>query len=174
MIFFPRKESKTGSIRSALPETALALLALAFTGGTLAAPLLASRGHLVSAFFARWLYSPFCHQELTRSLFLSGFPVSVCHRCLAIYATFTVVLLFSRALVRGEGFSRLALLAFLLPMLLDVGLDLAGALANTPATRMATGVAAGVGLAYFLVPAMRELGRAIRDRRVCSTVTQGH
>lgn len=174
MSFFPRKESRPRTVGATFPETALAALALVWTAGTLAAPLLAAGGHAASAFAARWIYSPFCHQEMARSCSLEGFPLSVCHRCLAIYAAFTMVLLLSRVLVRGEGFSRVALLLFLVPMLLDVGLDLVGAHANTPLTRVATGIVAGVGLAYFLVPALRELGREMRDRRVCSTVTQGH
>jgi len=174
MNFFPRKESKPAPFRDAIPLTVLTVASLLWTAGTMAAPFLAASGHPLAALAAKWIYAPFCHQQLSRSLSLFGFPVSVCHRCLAIYVSFTLVLLLSGMLVRGRGFSRLALLCFLLPMLSDFLFDVAGLWTNTPVTRMASGVVAGIGLAYFLVPAMRELGREMRDRRLCSTVTQGN
>ncbi|MBL0176168.1 MAG: DUF2085 domain-containing protein [Ignavibacteria bacterium] len=151
------------------PVLALAAAAVLWTGGTLAAPLFAATGHPLAAAASRLLYAPLCHQDAARSFAILGVPLSVCHRCEAVYIAFTVTVLASFLPARARALSLPMLTLLLLPMLLDVAFDMLGLRTNTDVTRVATGALAGIGLALFIVPAARELGSELAARRACST-----
>jgi uncharacterized membrane protein len=138
----------------------LLLAALLWSGGFFTAPLLHAAGHDELAIFSRMFYAPVCHQEAARSYALFDWPLSVCHRCSAIYLSFTAVLLFYPALRRFSFFhslplSRLAI--FILPMVLDYVLDVLGLWSNGAMSRTISGIVAGSGLAVFTIPAWMEV-----------------
>ncbi len=134
--------------------------ALSWNAGFFAAPLLHGAGYDEVAIFGRLFYAPVCHQDAARSFALFGWPLSVCHRCSAIYLSFTAVLLMYPFLRRRPFFvslplSRLAI--FILPMLLDYVLDVFGLWNNSALSRAVSGSIAGAGLALFTVPAWMEV-----------------
>ena len=135
-------------------------IALLWTVGIAAAPLLHQGGCGREAVFARWFFSPICHQDVARSFALFDWPLSVCQRCSAIYSAFTLTVLAFPWLRRLRFFHTLALprlAIFILPMLLDYMLDVAGVWNNSPVSRAVSGSIAGAGLACFVVPAWMEL-----------------
>ena len=71
------------------PMTRLALVgvtlaALAFFVGTLAAPLLSSRG-MIGGALLRAAYAPVCHQLADRSMAIADGTQAVCARCSGLY-----------------------------------------------------------------------------------------
>jgi uncharacterized membrane protein len=54
-------------------------------GAAVMAPYLAAAGYSLTALAIAWFFSPVCHQDPARSLWLVGAPVAVCARCLGIY-----------------------------------------------------------------------------------------
>ena len=134
--------------------------ALLWNIGFFAAPLLHGAGHDEIAIFGRMIYAPVCHQDAARSFALFGWPLSVCHRCSAIYLSFTAMLLLFPLLRHRPFFvslplSRLAI--FILPMLLDYVLDVFGLWSNSALSRAVSGSLAGTGLAVFTIPAWMEV-----------------
>ena len=152
----------------------LLILALAWTAGLFLAPLLHHIGNDAAAILGRVFYTPICHQDEARSFFLFGWPLSVCHRCSAIYVSFTAVVLLFPLIRRARIFHSLALpglAIFIVPMILDYVLDVFGVWNNSALSRGMSGMIAGAGLAVFVVPAWMELWPANR-RRVSHTHTE--
>ncbi|MCB2205335.1 DUF2085 domain-containing protein [bacterium] len=147
-------------------RTAYAVLlaaALLWTLGIFVAPALHASGNDAGALISRLFYAPVCHQQVERSFAVFSWPLSVCHRCSAIYVAFTLVLLAFPFLRRFPFFvslplSRLAI--FILPMLLDYVLDVLGLWNNSGISRAISGSVAGAGLAIFVLPAWMEFWTA--------------
>ena len=91
---------------------------LIYVGLPLLAPILLATGLNGAANGIYQLYNLLCHQIPTRTYFVFGEQVAMCHRCLAIYAT-----LFAGGVVFGLArFRQLPLrwyVLFALPMALD-------------------------------------------------------
>lgn len=152
----------------------LLILSLGWTGGIFLSPFLHHLGNDTAAIFGRIFHAPICHQDEARSFFLFGWPLSVCHRCSAIYGGFTVVVLLFPLIRHARIFHSLALpglTIFIVPMLLDYVLDVFGVWSNSALTRGISGMMAGAGLAVFIVPAWMELWPAKR-RRISHTHTE--
>jgi uncharacterized membrane protein len=142
--------------RTVLPVF-LAALAGGFVllGGIFLGPLskALSREGLASLIYA--VYSPLCHQIPERSFEFLGFPMTVCGRCLGIYAGF-VAGTFLYPFVRG--FSRLALprprvlLALTLPLVVDGLAGLLGLWATPMLLRSVTGFLWGGLLPFYFIP----------------------
>jgi uncharacterized membrane protein len=145
--------------RSQLARFLLILLSGGLALSTVAAPLLARRGHPFAAAFLYLLYSPVCHQLPQRSFALQGFPWAVCSRCAGIYFG-----LFAGSLLPLSGFldslsgvrRRIYVLAASAPLVLDVFLPYAGLWFSSPASRFASGFVFGGMLMSLLVPGAGE------------------
>lgn len=114
--------------------------------------------------FIRYLFSPICHQDLSRSLTILGIALPVCERCSAIYFSFSISLISFQFIFRKRPYpsmdlSRLTLL--LLPMLCDYIFDVFGFWHNSTLSRMTSGSLAGIGFALFIVPAWMTAVRQI-------------
>ena len=119
------------------------------------APLAAARGWpagaLVYAFFA-----PICHQIPERSFHCLGYPLAACHRCVGLYAGFTVGLLvlpYLDALRSWLLDHPRRLLLFFVPLVVDVALFKW----NVPASRFATGLIAAFPIGLFVWAAAEQL-----------------
>ncbi len=145
----------------------LLTVSLAWTAGLFLAPLFHHLGNDTAAILGRVFYAPICHQDEARSFVLFGWPLSVCHRCSAIYLSFTAVVLLFPLIRRARIFHSLALpglAIFIVPMILDYVFDVLGVWNNSALSRGMSGMIAGAGLAVFIVPAWMELWTAKRRR----------
>lgn len=127
----------------------------------------------IGEFLVRYMYSPVCHQDHLRSFALFGVPLSVCARCSATYAAFTLIVLlyplFGRFL--RSQISVRTLLLFLAPMAVDVALSLGSSWQSTIASRTLTGITAGIGLGLFVVPSWEEAWEQIIVHRTYTRPT---
>ncbi|GAB4445946.1 MAG: hypothetical protein Kow0031_28560 [Anaerolineae bacterium] len=102
---------------------------LVYFGLPLLAPVLMAAGFTGAANTIYQLYNMVCHQLPTRAYFIFGEQVSMCQRCIAIYATlFTGGVVF--ALARFRALPAQWYLLFALPMALDGGSALVSELAQ--------------------------------------------
>lgn len=93
---------------------------LVYFGLPLLAPVLMAAGFTGAANTIYQLYNMVCHQLPTRAYFIFGEQVSMCQRCIAIYATlFTGGVVF--ALARFRALPTQWYVLFALPMALDGG-----------------------------------------------------
>lgn len=107
-------------------------------------------------------YRVFCDELPTHSLFLGGYQICLCARCLAIYSTMLLVGL-TLSFVRRRGDVRplrwwLWVLAAL-PMALDGFTQLFGLRESNLALRIITGMLFGLGTALFVLPQMAAAAR---------------
>jgi uncharacterized membrane protein len=111
-------------------------------------------GRAIHSFFGH-----VCHQKAERSLFVSGFQLSVCHRCLGVYSGFWLGLItipFLRSLSKFLQRQPRVLLLCFLPLFVDVLVE------NTPTSRMLTGLLAGFPVALFVWLAVEQLPASLR------------
>ena len=146
---------------------------LVLLGGIFLGPLFKSQSWDGAAGLLYAVYSPLCHQLPERSFEFMGFPMTVCGRCLGIYAGFlagTVLYPFLR------GFTRLALppTRFLILLSLPLAIDgLAGLsrLWTTPGPlRFLTGLIWGGLLPYYFIPGVSS---ALLERKIRFRVRNG-
>jgi len=152
----------------------LLFLSLLWIAGFFLPSFLHVFGRTDAALISRLVYSPVCHQDAARSFTLFDWPLSVCHRCAAIYLSFAAVLLLFPLLRRSRLFDSLALsrlAIFIVPMILDYVLDVFGIWHNSAVSRSISGIIAGAGLALFTVPAWMELW-TLRGRSISHTHTE--
>lgn len=100
-------------------------------------------------------FSPYCHQEDSRSFHMFGFKFGVCSRCTLIYVGFfTGTILFP--LLRGFRKKDLPSLWFLMiPVFLlfaDFLFDILDIFKNSFTTRSVTGFLVGAVLPFFIIP----------------------
>jgi uncharacterized membrane protein len=159
-------------MRRSRGHTILQALSLAWCGGIFAPCLLHACGLFPAGeVLARLLYSPICHQDPSRTMFLAGAPLTVCARCTAIYVSGTIVVLLAPIL--QDRFIRRVSIAWLCaglaPMGLDVLLSFTTLWHSTMASRVVTGALAGIAAAAFLIPNWEELSEQIRRFRTYTT-----
>ncbi|HEV7859994.1 MAG TPA: DUF2085 domain-containing protein [Pyrinomonadaceae bacterium] len=138
------------------------LCALLLLSLVVAAPWANAHGYSA---FASTLYRGFgfvCHQIPARSFQLEGHPFAVCARCTGIYAGF--VLGFALyPLVRSWHSawmpSRVWLFIAAVPITIDFALGFFGIWENTHLSRLLTGAFLGAVCAFFVAPALIDLGR---------------
>jgi len=140
----------------------LAAGALLWVGLIAGAPLAASRGHESVAFVLYRALGAVCHQMPERSYWLAGHPQAVCARCFGVYAGFFVAALLyplTGRLLRTETPRRSWLIVALLPTTIDFALGITGLWANTHSSRALTGAWLGAWAAFYVAPALIELGQ---------------
>ena len=103
-----------------------------------------------------FFFRPICHQMAERSFSCFGYPLAACHRCVGLYAGFTVGLLVLPYLHGLRAFllarSRVILL-FFAPLAIDVALYKW----NVPMSRFATGLVAAFPIGLFVWAAAEQL-----------------
>jgi uncharacterized membrane protein len=140
---------------------ALTLLWLALIA---AAPYLAHGRHPLAAFTLYRSFAAVCHQMPERSFFAFGFPLAVCARCAGIYAGFLAGLCaypFARRLGETSFPPRRRLIVAALPALIDFAGGLSGFFVNTHASRSLTGAVVGLAAAFYVVPGLMGVRRAL-------------
>ncbi|MBN1218694.1 MAG: DUF2085 domain-containing protein [Anaerolineae bacterium] len=102
-----------------------------YVGLPFLAPLLLTANHARSANFIYWWYQFLCHLFPSRTYFIAGEQVCLCHRCIAIYGTISLGgIVFSFVRRSLKPLPPRWYLLFLLPMTLDGGMGLASELAQ--------------------------------------------
>ena len=128
------------------------LFFLTYVGLPFLAPLLLANGYNRGANIIYQLYNFTCHQFPSRTYFVSGQQVCMCHRCVAMYGT-----IFLGGLVFGLVRDRLKplplhwYLLFLIPIGLDGGLAMAGELTQVIPTLILSGLGLAVLAAIAVV-----------------------
>lgn len=121
---------------------AVAGVPAALTAAALAAPYLALAHYTLAALAITLFFSPVCHQDPARSLWLFGAPVAVCARCLGMYLGAAL-----GAWVRAPQRVLLPVMIGAASInLLDITTELIGLHGNWIATRFGFGFALGVSL----------------------------
>lgn len=122
--------------------------------------------------FATPLYAFFsyiCHQMPERSLHLAGHQFAVCSRCFGVYfgllAGFLIYPLW-RTVDETEPLPRIGLFLSMIPIGVDWSLTMFGIWENTQASRYLTGLILGIACATYIVPAIVEITRNTRIKRV--------
>ncbi|HLM00193.1 MAG TPA: DUF2085 domain-containing protein, partial [Pyrinomonadaceae bacterium] len=139
--YIPQALLKQQKRQAFLAWLAVFLIALAWIGLIVAAPL-ASAGGLKG--FSNPVYTFFsyvCHQIPERSFHALGFPFAVCSRCFGFYFGFLLGLgafPFFRALDEAEPFRRFWLFLAIIPTGIDWSLGFFGIWENTHASRSVT------------------------------------
>lgn len=142
----------------------LAVPALVLTLLAIGDPLAHAAGADVLATVFHTILDPFCHQLPERSLAVAGFPMGLCARCFAIYASLATALLLIPA--RGSLAERLpeipvwVVLVALLPLAVDGTTQLIGWRHSTNLLRVLTGALLGLGAGLYVAVAV---GRASRE-----------
>lgn len=112
-------------------------------------------------------FSYLCHQMPERSFYFDGNPLAVCARCFGFYAGFFLAVVlypFFRALYDTEPLPRVWLFAAMIPMGVDWSLTFFGIWENTHFSRLATGLILGAACAFFIVPAVVEIGYFLGEK----------
>jgi uncharacterized membrane protein len=108
------------------------------------------------------VYRYFCDELPTHSLFIGGYQICLCQRCLAIYTTMLVVgvaLTFIRRRQALRGIPWWLWFLAMLPMVLDGGTQLFGWRESNLALRLLTGSLFGLATALFTLPQMDAAAR---------------
>jgi uncharacterized membrane protein len=144
-------------------------LALLWTSGVFLAPVAMAHGWVsadqsliirsgthrlpdLAAFILRAAYGRVCHQMPGRSLWVLGYPMTVCARCLGIYLGCVAGLLaypFCRQRLEARPPRRRWLFLALAPAAIDFAGGYLGLFENTLASRVSTGFVAGVAAALY-------------------------
>lgn len=108
------------------------------------------------------VYRIFCDELPTHSLFIGGYQICLCARCLAIYTTMLLVgvsLVFLRRTKPIQGIPWWLWFLAALPMALDGGTQLFGLRESNLALRLLTGAIFGLATALFALPQMNAATR---------------
>jgi uncharacterized membrane protein len=144
------------------------VIAVAWVGLILAAPLLFSAGYSAMSSPVYTFFSYICHQTPERSLHLGEHPMAVCSRCFGVYfgllaGTFLYPLW--RPVDAVEPIPRFWLFLSLIPIGVDWSLGVFGIWENTHFSRFVTGSILGAACATYIVPAVVEIVRNLSHRR---------
>jgi len=146
----------------------VALLAVLWCAGIVAAPLLKNAGAVAAADGLYDFYGRICHQLDSHSWHLGGDKFAVCVRCSSIYFSFAVSLLAWMVAARRRGLLPLRpalVIAAAGLMVIDVALHMCGLHASSTVTRMLTGGLLGGILPWVVVPLFLEAVGQMRRRR---------
>jgi uncharacterized membrane protein len=115
--------------------------------------------------------SSICHQYPTRSLWIMNRPMGLCSRCFAVYASFSISLIFLPLLKNRR---HIALLCFLfLPLILDGLLQYYNIGESDNFSRVLSGVLFGVSSSviykYFMFNLIDTLKATIKRERIIKT-----
>jgi uncharacterized membrane protein len=114
-------------------------------------------------------YSFLCHQLPDRSLHIEGEQLAVCARCFGVYSGLFLGFAaypFWRPIAEIEPLPRFWLFLSLVPMAIDWSLTFFGIWENTHLSRYLTGSILGFACATFIIPALVEITRNLKNRRV--------
>src|SRR5262249_19541946 len=106
-----------------------------------------------SAIFRAYRFA--CDELPTHSLFIGGYQICLCSRCLAIYSTMLITGLTLAFLRKGRRLQAIPWWLWLLaavPMALDGGTQLFGLRESNLVLRLLTGVLFGLATALYALP----------------------
>ena len=112
-------------------------------------------------------FSYLCHQMPERSFYLDAHPLAVCARCFGFYGGFLLGIFiypFARDLYDTEPLPRVWLFAAMIPMGVDWSLTFFSIWENTHFSRLITGTILGAACAFFIVPAVIEIGYYLGEK----------
>lgn len=112
-------------------------------------------------------FSYLCHQMPERSFYLDDHPLAVCARCFGFYGGFflgIIIYPIIRTLRETEPLPRFWLFAAMIPMGVDWSLTFFGIWENTHYSRLVTGLILGAACAFFIVPAVVEIGYYLGEK----------
>lgn len=135
---------------------------------TVAAPLARSSGLTAFAVPIYHFFSYICHQIDERSFHAAGEPFAVCSRCFGVYlGLFLGFAVYPawRPVDNIEAPPRFWLFLSLIPLIIDWALTVFGIWENTQLSRLITGLILGATCATFMVPALVEITRNLKQRR---------
>jgi uncharacterized membrane protein len=143
------------------------VIALAFLGMIVGAPVAAANNHNALALTLYHVFGTLCHQLPERSFFIEGHKLAVCSRCSGLYGGFALFLLLY-PLIRPLRSTvppptKLLILAAI-PMLVDFSLTFFGIWENTHSTRFFTGLLLGGVTVFYVMPGLVELSLRIAKR----------
>jgi uncharacterized membrane protein len=144
------------------------LAALLWTALIISAPIAKAGGFDALADTVYRFFSYLCHQISWRSFHIAENPFAVCARCFGFYGGFFVGLAIyplARPLSDTEPFARYWLFLAMIPMGVDWSLEFFGYWQNTHLSRLLTGGILGAACAFFIVPALVEIGYFLAERR---------
>lgn len=131
------------------------------------APVAKAGGFLNFANPVYKFFSYLCHQIPERSFYFDQFPLAVCARCFGFYAGFLlgiVIYPFVRQLRDTAPLPRVWLFAAMIPMGVDWSLTFFDIWENTHLSRLITGAILGAACAFFIVPAVVEIGYFLSEK----------
>lgn len=132
-----------------------------------AAPLLEAGGVKSVSQPVYRFFSYMCHQISSRSFHYHEYQLAVCARCVGFYGGFLlgfIVYPFVREMNNTDSFPRFWLFAAMIPMGIDFGLTFFEIWENTHLSRSVTGLILGFACAFFIVPALVEIGQYVSMR----------
>ncbi|MBK7394096.1 MAG: DUF2085 domain-containing protein [Chloracidobacterium sp.] len=136
---------------------------------TVVAPLAKANGFVGVSSPLYTFFGYICHQISDRSFHVEGEQFAVCSRCFGVY--FGLVLGFAiyplwRNITEIEPLPRFWLFLSLVPIGIDWSLTVFGIWENTHLSRFITGLILGVACATYIVPAIVEITRNLKQRRI--------
>ena len=137
------------------------VIALVWIVLIVSAPIAKESGFSAFANSVYKFFSHLCHQMPERSFYLDAHPLAVCARCFGFYGGFLlgiVVYPLIWQLRETEPLPRFWLFAAMIPMGVDWSLTFLGIWENTHLSRLLSGAILGAACAFFIVPAVVELG----------------
>ncbi|MBN1993143.1 MAG: DUF2085 domain-containing protein [Anaerolineae bacterium] len=147
-----------------------------YVGLPFLAPLLLANGQAGGANFIYWWYHLLCHSLPSRTYFIAGEQVCLCHRCMAIYGTiFVGGVFFGLVRHRLKSLPPKWYALFVLPMALDGGMGLASELAQfVPITILSIVGLAVVGLVGLLLLSQKQLTWPVAVFLGCGVLALGY
>ena len=140
---------------------AIFLISLTWVSLILSAPIAKEIGFSGFADSVYRFFGYLCHQMPSRSFYINEHPFAVCTRCFGFYGGFffgIVIYPFVRNLRDTKPLPRFWLFAAMIPMSVDWSLTFFDIWENTHYSRFITGLILGAACAFFMVPAIVEIG----------------
>lgn len=140
-----------------------------------AAPLLSAMGKKLLSGLIYLFFSPACHQLPERSFHILGKPFAVCSRCSGIYFGFWLISTcypFFASQRKATAPEPKWLLFALIPISTDFAIQIFHILNNTFYSRTITGFVLGVVVAFFIVPAIVQIGFEQKDRKILQKIEE--
>ena len=127
-------------------------------------PLLINSGISATPIYS--FFSYICHQISERSFHINGHQFAVCSRCFGVYfGLFAGVVTYPlwRPIDSVEPLPRFWLFLSMVPISIDWSLGVFGIWENNHLSRFITGLILGVACAVYIVPALVEIVRNLRN-----------
>jgi uncharacterized membrane protein len=147
--------------------SAIFLVSFIWMFSIVSAPIANAQGFVALANSIYTFFGYLCHQIDWRSYHIGEYPLAVCARCFGFYGGFLLGIIiypFARALHNTEPLTRKWLFLAMIPMGFDLSLTFFGVWENTHLSRLLSGAILGAACAFFIIPALVEIGYFIGEK----------